>query len=345
MKIAGILLFLFQFSPGFTQGNSEILMGRRETIYSDILNEQREIWIFNPNELGAKTKGQNVYPVVYLLDGEYNFHMTSGILEFLSRNDFCPEMILVGIISKNRERDFTPTHVTTWPSSGGAENFLRFIENELIPHINANYPTASYQMLIGHSLGGLFAIYSMIHSPEIFNSYIAIDPSIHWDDYFLADQMKDSFGNTDLSDEVLYLPFTFSDKSLDSLQIRNDNTATTEVIRAKFEFYDMLDSLQAMNGIQVTSRFYKNETHSVLPLISIYDGMNYTFGFYRPPEIQNNIDTLNIAVEKIRNHYEGISNRIGFRVLPPDNLIDALLYLYYINDMDRKRDEVLELRK
>lgn len=344
MKHYLTISILFICMKGFTQEKNDITIGKQDFIYSDILEEKREIWIYIPEGLDNETSKQNIYPVVYLLDGEYNFHVTSGIIEFLSKNDLCPQMILVGVINKNRDRDFSPRYIDSWPSSGGADNFLKFIKSELIPYINANYPTTSYKMLIGHSLSGGFVIYSMTQSAEIFNSYIAIDPSIHLDNYIFVDQMKEAIGKIDLSEEVLYLPYTYSDKSYDSLQIRNDTNKTTKVIRAKFEFCDMLDSLQATNGISVKSNFYQRESHSSLPLISIYDGLNYIFDFYKPPVIQNNIEALNNAKEMILDHYETISNRIGYKVLPPDNLIEALHYLYYINNMDDKINVIRELK-
>ncbi|HEX3386461.1 MAG TPA: alpha/beta hydrolase-fold protein, partial [Mucilaginibacter sp.] len=82
----------------------------------------------------------------------------------------------------NRMRDLTPTNVPPDKSSGGGEKFTDFIKTELMPHIDSIYPTASYKMLIGHSLGGLMAINTLINHPEMFNAYVAIDPSMWWDD-------------------------------------------------------------------------------------------------------------------------------------------------------------------
>src|SRR6476619_7497233 len=66
-------------------------------------------------------------------------------------------------------------------NSGGGKNFLAFIENELMPHIDAVYPAAPYKVLIGHSFGGLTVIDALANHPGLFNAYIAIDPSMWYD--------------------------------------------------------------------------------------------------------------------------------------------------------------------
>ena len=338
-----IFLLIF-YLTGFSQEKDKISIGKRLFINSNVLNEQREIWIYVPEELDLGTNNQKVYPVIYLLDGENLFYLTTGMIEFLSKNDLCPKMIIVGIINKNRSRDLTPTHVSTWPESGGANNFTNFLKNELIPYIDSHYATASYKTLIGHSLAGGFVLYSLIHSSDIFDSYIAIDPSIFWDNNVLVRQMRESIGKIDLSKEVIYMPYTFSEKNFDSLQIRKDSSEITQSIRTKFEFYDILNSLQSNKGISVKSNFYKKEAHSYVPLISIYDGIQFIFDFYKPPVIPNNIDTLKKAKTIIQNHYDRVSEKIEFKVLPPDNLIETVLYMYQLNNLNDRMNDILELK-
>lgn len=340
-----IVIFLLIFSlTGFAQDKDNITVGKQVIINSSVLNEQRELWVCVPEELNRGTENQKVYPVIYLLDGENLFYLTSGIIEFLSKNDLCPKMIIVGIINKNRGRDLSPTQVSSWPGSGGADNLTKFLKNELIPYIDSHYATASYKMLIGHSLAGGFAIYSLIHFSDIFDSYIAIDPSICWDNNILVKQMKESIGKIDFSKEVVYIPYTFSEKNFDSLQIRKDTSEITQCIRSKFEFYDILNSLQSNKGISVKSNFYKKEAHSYVPLISIYDGIQFIFDFYKPPVIPNNIDTLKNAKKIIQNHYDTVSEKIGFKVLPPDNLIETVLYMYQLNNLNDRMNDILELK-
>ena len=86
-----------------------------------------------------------------------------------------PEMIVVGIQNTNRTRDMTPTK-TESANSGGGENFMKFIETEVMPMVEKNYRTQPFKIFAGHSLGGLTVIYSFVSRPDLFNAYIAASP-------------------------------------------------------------------------------------------------------------------------------------------------------------------------
>jgi len=102
-------------------------------------------------------------------------------------------MIIVGVNNTDRARDMTPTKPATafgdmpWRGGvGGADKFLSFIADELLPTIDRNYRTRPYRVLVGHSLGGLFAVYALINRPEVFKGYVVISPSLWWDDQVLV---------------------------------------------------------------------------------------------------------------------------------------------------------------
>src|SRR5882757_6797115 len=167
-----------------------------DSVFSKVLNEQREVWIYVPTGLASAAKAGTKFPVVYLLDGDGHFYSVAGMIQQLSSvngNTVCPEMIVVAIPNTDRTRDLTPTHVsemfgdsTRAKTSGGAENFTKFLSTELIPYIEKTYPTSPHRVLIGHSFGGLFAINTLVKNPELFTNYLAIDPSLWWDDARLS---------------------------------------------------------------------------------------------------------------------------------------------------------------
>ncbi len=104
------------------------------TVTSEILNESRELLIHLPNNY-SRCK-DTTYPVLYLLDGQRNFAHTVGTLDLLNQSGMAQEMIVVGITNTERSRDFTPTYdesYNQWGISGGADNFLDFLEKELKP--------------------------------------------------------------------------------------------------------------------------------------------------------------------------------------------------------------------
>jgi len=154
------------------------------TVRSNVLGEDRTILVRTPPGYDAN---KLAYPVLYLTDGDAHIGHTASTIEFLARNGRMSEMIVVGITNTDRTRDLTPTKATgpnaaQFPTAGGADNFLKFIETELIPEIEKRYRVQPYRVLAGHSLGGLFAVHTLVTRPELFNSYVAVSPSLQWSD-------------------------------------------------------------------------------------------------------------------------------------------------------------------
>lgn len=141
------------------------------------------------------------YPVLYLLDGSQHFHYTTGITTFLSANQFIPQMIVIAVNNTDRRRDLTPpsqvpAEQQSMPTHGGADNFRRFLADELIPWVDQKYRTHPYKVLSGHSLGGLFAVHTLATQPDLFNAYIAISPSMQWNAQHLVKQAEQYFSST-----------------------------------------------------------------------------------------------------------------------------------------------------
>src|SRR5258706_5731823 len=155
-----ILLIIFLAATNIVahaQNEESILIGKKVTIFSTVLKENRKIWIYNPGQTAINPIADKRYPVVYVLDGEAHFLSTVGMIQQLSQangNTILPEMIVVGIENTNRQRDLTPSLGT--PGNHAKINpFVNFLESELIPYVDKNYNTAPYRILVGHSLGGL----------------------------------------------------------------------------------------------------------------------------------------------------------------------------------------------
>ena len=166
------------------------VIGEKFQIESKVLGETRTYIIHTPPSYRS---GKDAYPVLVLQDAEGHFAYTTSAVDMLSGNGRMPPMIVVGINNTDRTRDMTPTKPTTgfggtpWTgSAGGADKFLSFIADELLPTVDRNYRTRPYRVLIGHSLGGLFAVYALLNRPEVFNGYLIISPSLWWDDQALV---------------------------------------------------------------------------------------------------------------------------------------------------------------
>lgn len=161
----------------------DINIGIRDSVYSDILKEKRGVSIYFPPSYYYKTYRK--YPVLYILDGDYNFRYVAGILELqagIAEN--IPEMILVGISgngSTEYRRNCKP-EIAGVKDSGNAGDVLEFMEKELIPYMDENYKTLDFKILSGHSVGGLFVINAALERPKLFDAYIAISPALWWED-------------------------------------------------------------------------------------------------------------------------------------------------------------------
>ncbi|MDP3517586.1 MAG: alpha/beta hydrolase-fold protein [Pseudohongiella sp.] len=202
------LVCLTLTTPAHTQpSGTPITIGEQLTIESTVLDEQRSVIVGLPDSYQL---GDEHYPVLYVLDGSDHFHYTTGLTRFLATNEFIPEMIVIAVNNTDRTRDMTPPSEESgeqqnYPNHGGAENFQRFFAEDLMPWVEENYRTHPYNVLIGHSLGGLFAVHTLISRPELFNAYIAISPSMWWDDQGLVDQAEEFFSSTAQLPVSLYM--------------------------------------------------------------------------------------------------------------------------------------------
>tara|TARA_R110000751_G_scaffold15290_2_gene49342 strand:+ start:36434 stop:37516 length:1083 start_codon:yes stop_codon:yes gene_type:complete len=176
-------------------------------LQSKIVPQEYQLLIKPPAGYGQSDKH---YPVIYFLDAQWDFPLMVSTYGQSYYDGFIPEAILVGIqwggANPNpdvlRARDFTPSNMTQVPNSGGAEKFLQFIEQELIPFIGSEYRTNDNRVLMGSSYGGLFTLYAMFNQPNLFNGYIPTSSASGWDNNIVY-----SYANT-FSDKKLSRPIT-----------------------------------------------------------------------------------------------------------------------------------------
>lgn len=184
-----ILIILFNPNVIFAQDNNEVpISGTRVLkVHSSIVNQDYDLYINIPRFFDDTTKS---FPVIYLLDAQWDFTLLNAIYGEQYYDGFLPEIITVGItwggINPNpdilRRRDFTPTPEGNNPVGGGAEKFLTFIKNELLPFIDSTFRTKpDERTLMGSSLGGLFTLYAMFNETGLFSRYVLTSPAIGWD--------------------------------------------------------------------------------------------------------------------------------------------------------------------
>ena len=121
-------------------------------------------------------------------------------------------------------------------------SFNDFLENELIPYIDKTYPTTTYRTYVGHSFGGLAVVNTLFTRPHLFDNYVAIDPSLWWDDQVLLKKAKSKFEETEFKNKALYIGIanTLPDNA-DITSIESDTSKTTIHIRSIMDFVKIGD--------------------------------------------------------------------------------------------------------
>jgi predicted alpha/beta superfamily hydrolase len=177
-----VVVTVILFLSSFFASAQDISVGVRDNIHSEILNENRPISIYLPPSY-YKNQHQK-FPVLYILDGDYNFRYVTGLIELQSSiSENIPEMIVVGISGKGTQkyRENCKPNIKV-KDKGNADKVLLFMEKELLPWIHNNYKVNGYNILAGHSIGGIFIINAALNKPTLFNHYIAISPALWWED-------------------------------------------------------------------------------------------------------------------------------------------------------------------
>ena len=287
----------------------------RLVIKSQVLGEERTILVRTPPAYAARTNER--FPVLYMTDGDAHIQHTSGTVSFLARNARMPEMIVVGITNTDRTRDLSPTRVerlpgnpnVRFPTSGGADNFLKFIETELIPHIESKYRTQPFRALAGHSLGGLFAVHAMVAKPELFNSYIAVSPALQWDNFVTIDRAKEFFKTRKEYNRTLFIAL---------------GNEPGDIGDAFGMFRDELQRQQVKGFVWEAVR-YDDEDHGSVVLRSHYAGLRKIYDGWQFPR-DPNTGAVTGGLKGVEEHYHKLSERLKYAVLPPEALMNQVGY-------------------
>lgn len=258
-------------------GQDSIRIGTRHTMFSQILNEERAYWVYQP-EKHAEDPAMN-YPVLYLLDGDMFFHSIVGFTRFFSSSKVSsfPPCIVVAVLNTDRTRDLTPScsaarrdgsvHPEDRPQGGGAENFYRFLTEELRPEIEKKAVCGNQNYLVGHSYAGLFTLQVLLDHPEAFDTFVAIDPSLWWDQGIYLKRAKQEAHKKDFANKKLYVAF-----------------ATQQRPNVKLNQFSLADSLRIniipdmeAQHLHVIYKKFPEEVHGTVALPGIFDGIKSLF--------------------------------------------------------------------
>jgi predicted alpha/beta superfamily hydrolase len=241
---------------------------KKDSLFSETLKENRPLSVYLPE---GYDKENTKYPVIYIIDGETRCTHAVPTVRFISSEGLMPKAIVIGIPNVNRNRDFLPG-INQDPSvRDSADNFLKFITAELFPYIEKQYRAESYRILIGHSYGGLFAMYALLSQPDAFGAYIMIDPSFWYHSSMMVKRAGSFFGKQTVFPKSVYIAGIEGEA-----WYFMGNHAMDSVLKAV-----------APKDMQWKTFAYANENHGSVTFKTIYDGLRFIFS-----DFSNNIGDL-----------------------------------------------------
>jgi predicted alpha/beta superfamily hydrolase len=310
-----ILLFAFFNLSALTIATAQDIASpipQKLVVHSNILNEDRIIWVRTPH---GYDQGKTVYPVLYLTDGPGHINEVGGIIDFLVNNDRMPPLIVIGIANTDRTRDLTPSHSDekdsagkeTVPTSGGGDRFLDFIQTELMPEIDKRYRTAPYRIFAGHSLGGLMTIHILVTRPDMFQAYIAVSPSLWWDHQHTLHQAQEFFAAHTELNKTLFV------------SLGNEGNDMGDAFD---EFLKTLTA-KAPKDFHWSSDRYRDEDHGSTTMRAHYAGLRAVFADWQMPREKGMPAG---GLDGLEKHYRELSERYGYPVPVPENALNGMGY-------------------
>ncbi|WP_161554608.1 alpha/beta hydrolase [Sinomicrobium soli] len=305
-----------------TFAQQPVVIGHSYGITSEILGEEREIEVQLPENYDNSRFAKTGYPVLYVLDGEFNFSFTAALERFNTKFLYrpYPEMIVIGIKNTDRTRDFTPTNVPVtgrhgrarFGTSGGADDFIRFLEEELKPFVNSEFRTDGYDILLGHSFGGLFTVYTLLEHPELFDSYIALDPSLWWDDRLVYRKAEDLWKTTDFGKKGLFVALAY-----EAPENAKDRFKHGKTIR---DFCEHILMSNPGNNLRTNWKYYPEHDHGLVPIPATMDALSFLFEGTQLP-----VKEVPLHPGLVAETYGKMSRKLGHELKPDESLLYELI--------------------
>ncbi len=277
-----------------------VVIGRTYTINSAVMGEPRIVDVGLP--VGYDANLSQRYPVLYVLDGEVEGEAAITVTRFYAAAGQLPPMIVIGVRNTRRSRDLTTAPIAgfTVPAeagvTGGAGKFLHFLSGELIPWVDQHYRTAPMRVLVGHSLGGLFALDVLATRPAAFTGYVVMEPSTWWNNGRELAAALSALA-TPATHQVRVMLVNTGPVAVDTTGVGGD-AAMVRLLRVR------------------------NETHTSMPLAGMMQALRVLFADFQPARWEPG--TRPIAM---LDHYDVLSRRLGFQVPIPGPVYEEVFLM------------------
>jgi len=278
-------------------------LGTLLEIDSEYPKEVRQALVLLPR--GYESSPQQRYPVLYLLDGRGNLQHTAFTATVLASRRKMPKIIIVALPTTraNRSRDYTPaSDQADSASPGGADQFLNFLERELIPRIDKDYRTQPFRMLAGHSRGGLLVAHSYLSRPHLFQAHFAFSPALGHDDKHIVTQAPALLKGPRPPREFLYM---------------NLGGTESKAIDASFANLQAMLEAHAPAGLRWIADLAEDESHDTTPLAGQYPAFRKLFANWDVPF--SKLEAGGLAA--VREHHKALSTEFGYPIQPSERLL------------------------
>jgi predicted alpha/beta superfamily hydrolase len=289
---------LLAFLPAILAAQAPLEIGKSYSIESRFLNETRVIDVSLPARYETDTARR--YPVVVVLDGEFEHEGAAAVTRFYAVMSQLPPLIVVGVRNTDRMRDMTPRPVPGFrvppeaSNAGGADRFLGFLADELMPHLDRNYRTTPMRVLVGHSLGGLFALHALAKRPQAFMGYLVMEPAVWWNNE--------------------------KDFEAAGVALRQPAAGRARVIMVNTRGWPIDTTRWGGTAPMVRHIAITGETHGSMALAGMMQGLRTMFADFRPTEWRAGMKPIAIL-----DRYDSLAARIGYAVpIPADAYATAI---------------------
>ncbi|MEQ9264746.1 MAG: alpha/beta hydrolase-fold protein [Balneolaceae bacterium] len=269
------------------------IVGSSISIQSEVLNDERKIQIFLPDEYDDSDKE---YPVLYILDGQRYFLHGVSLHKSLVGFRETPEFIVVGISGNPTDRNRL--------YSVESQSLRKYLKDEVTTFVDTQYRTSNERIIFGWAYGGGFVVETMITEPDLFDTYIAASP------FPLAEK------NTSLS-KLLHENTEFN-----KLLFFTSGTNEGVVTEGTTELSSLLTD-EAPKTMSWEFKELEGEEHRSTPFTTLYHGLKKHFSYY--PELQfNNLDAFSEAggLDHVYDYYQKRALKYGF----PEELSDWTMF-------------------
>lgn len=307
--------FTVQETTAPTHGD-DIVLGQALTLSSKTFGRDVPVQVYVPNTYAA---GSTQYPVLYILNS-YPFAFTCGTVELLSTQMEIPEMIVVGV--PPFDRGYVPTPFEERGESPTPVDLsIRFLKEELIPFVDKSYRTNAYRILYGHSVGGLFTMYTLFNHPDLFTGYLAGSPWFQTLDQYWLKNIEKMAKVRNLDGKFLHMT------------VGNQETQLT------IDTYQELEKwmkAQSLGDLTWTSARVEGNHGSMVGRV-VYDGLSFFFNGWRIPQsemMDGDIDRIDAFIKASAAKW----GKYGFdpSSIIPEPRLNALGYFFVNrNDLDK----------